>query len=173
MGHGILPGDRFGRLVVLASGLQRGKNKASNCICDCGAEKVVADCSLRSGATTSCGCRQKEIASTIAVAHLLTHGECPAKGASPGYVSWRSMIIRCTKQNGRAWKYYGGRGITVCDRWMTSFENFRDDMGPRPPGRSLDRIDNNGNYEPGNCRWATRVEQVRNRRGSKLSKLPP
>lgn len=80
------------------------------------------------------------------------------------YRSWLAMRVRCTDPKHHAWKNYGGRGITVCDRWMESFENFYADMGDRPSGRSLDRVDNDGNYEPGNCRWATRSEQARNKR---------
>lgn len=90
------------------------------------------------------------------------HGHTTGK-FSPTYQSWCSMIQRCTNPNRESWPYYGGRGITVCPRWM-SFDNFLEDMGERPPGLSLDRIDNDGNYEPGNCRWATPEEQHANRR---------
>jgi hypothetical protein len=93
----------------------------------------------------------------------LVHGHRPASGRSPTYASWHAMITRCANPNTSGWEYYGGRGITVCDRWR-DFANFLADMGPRPEGLSIDRVNVNGNYEPGNCRWATASEQVANRR---------
>jgi hypothetical protein len=87
----------------------------------------------------------------------------------PGYSSWHTMVYRCTSPKSPNFEYYGGRGITVCERWRNSFEAFLEDMGERPPGTSLERIDNNGNYEPGNCKWATRGEQQRNSRNAKLT----
>lgn len=87
----------------------------------------------------------------------------------PGYSSWNTMLYRCTSPKSPNFAYYGGRGITVCERWRNSFKAFLDDMGQRPPGTTLERIDNNGNYEPGNCKWATRSEQQRNSRNARLS----
>lgn len=92
---------------------------------------------------------------------------------TPEYLSWCSMKSRCYNQNAVGFKLWGGRGITVCDRWASSFENFLADMGPRPKGTSLDRINNDGNYEPGNCRWATRSEQRRNSRQPLSPPRPP
>lgn len=96
----------------------------------------------------------------------VTHGNARADQTTE-YRIWKGIIQRCTNPARPAWKYYGGRGITVCDRWRYSFENFFADMGPRPSGRSIDRIDNDGNYEPGNCRWATPQEQRANRSDSR------
>jgi hypothetical protein len=86
---------------------------------------------------------------------------------SPEYVSWRAMKARVSDPNNKDWKYYGGRGLTVCAEWLSSFSTFLHDMGPRPQGTTLDRIDPNGNYEPGNCRWADALTQSRNRRSTK------
>ena len=92
--------------------------------------------------------------------------------SSPEYRAWWQMLYRCTDRRSRRWSYYGGRGITVCDRWRESFSNFYADVGPRPSAKhSIDRIDNDGNYEPDNCRWATRETQHRNKRGLRMLEL--
>lgn len=98
------------------------------------------------------------------------HGHCPGDKPSPTYISYATMLDRCHNPNSSRWAYYGARGIVVCERWRKSFEAFLSDMGERPDGRTLDRIDSNGNYEPGNCRWSTHAEQCQNRRSTKLSR---
>lgn len=147
-----MTGQRFGRLVALA---YAGSEKWS-CRCDCGAEHVTAGADLRRGKAQSCGCLQIEVAKTGDCRR--THGMAD----SPEYRSWTAMVRRCTDSSAAGYHRYGGRGITVCDRWIDSFEAFYADMGPRPRGTTLDRRENDGNYEPGNCRWATRQEQAGN-----------
>lgn len=149
-----LAGKRFGRLDVLSrAGSDKSGNAKWECRCDCGATRVVYSQSLRSGATLSCGCLNKEINSASA-----KHGMAGTRE----YKAWAGMVQRCTNPKNAKWPRYGGRGITVCERWL-SFENFRADMGARPEGMTIDRKNNGGNYEPGNCRWATQKQQGNNR----------
>ena len=125
-------------------------------ICECGNEKVINLYRVRSGHVKSCGCLAANL-------FKRTHG-CRNK---PIYYVWRSMKRRCLNTNTSSYKNYGGRGIKVCARWM-KFENFYADMGEKPEGMSLDRIDNDGNYEPSNCKWSTRIEQGNNTRVNRL-----
>ncbi len=160
-----LIGVRFGKLIVYSESINR--NSAGGvvwlCKCDCGNTKEIASASLRSGATTSCGCYGNEMLAK----YRTRHGQCPRSGRIPEYQIWDAMIQRCTNPNQSQYQDYGGRGIKVCERWL-QFENFFSDMGLRPSGEhSIDRFpDNDGNYEPSNCRWGTQEQQSRNRRSN-------
>ena len=159
-------GLRFGRWLVVGSAPVRlaGITKWA-CRCDCGTERMVAGGHLRGGRTNSCGCYNREVAGRRALERSTTHGHSPRGKASPEYRAWRSMLNRCDHPCVNSYERYGGRGITVCSRWRESFEAFLADMGPKPsPKHSVDRIDNDGNYEPGNCRWATPIEQAQHKR---------
>jgi len=158
-----LEGQKFGRLTVIKA---VGKNKRNNicwlCECDCGNTVKVAGGHLRSGHTNSCGCLIKETTKDINFKH--------GKTGTKNFHIWAGMRDRCNNPNNPAYKNYGGRGIKICQRW-NEFKNFLADMGKKPKGLTLDRIDNDGNYEPKNCRWTTRKEQNRNSRQTKLNPL--
>jgi hypothetical protein len=162
-----IAGMRFGRLVVLSFHGIRGHKAFWVCACDCGQRVIVQGKRLRAGHTRSCSCLRNEVA-----AHrCFRHGRAYLQGRSAGpriatreYRAWLNMKQRVLNSKSEDYKYYGERGITICDRWRNSFADFFADMGPCPEALELDRIEVDGNYEPGNCRWADELTQARNRR---------
>lgn len=125
------------------------------CRCDCGKTKIIRGLSLRTGKTKSCGCTH--------YAAITKHGHNGTKGKTRTYHSWDAMIQRCTNPKAGKWPYYGARGIKVCAQWR-DYRQFLADMGECPPGLTIERINNDGNYEPSNCKWATMAEQSTNKR---------
>jgi hypothetical protein len=153
-----LTGQRFGHLLVLTYAGYKESTKSILwlCHCDCGERKVVRTSHLRHGIITNCGyCGHRQI-----------HGQIH----TPAYQSWLAMRQRCCNPKATQYRLYGGRGIKVCERWLHSFRNFLADMGKRPEGKTLDRKDVDGNYEPRNCRWATQKVQANNTRSTKKYK---
>ncbi|MDN4173955.1 hypothetical protein QWY28_13420 [Nocardioides sp. SOB77] len=153
-------GERYGRLVVLERRVAPQPNVRVRC--DCGTVKTVRAKELTSN-VRSCGCAKAGETNPNWRGGKTTH---------PLYESYLDMVARCTRPTHHAYPRYGGRGITICDRWRDDFWAFVTDMGERPPGRSLDRVDNDGPYTPENCRWATASEQSKNRRPSAYVRAP-
>jgi hypothetical protein len=160
-------GNTYGRLRVLSRAPSHRGKVMWRCLCECGSEAIIQGMRLRVGKTRSCGCFQREAAS----ARSSKHGATRRVGRWPEWGVWRQMLNRCYRPQTVSFERYGGRGISVCDRWRfgegdrTGFECFVADVGRRPAkGLSIDRIDNDGNYEPGNVRWATSKQQAANRR---------
>lgn len=169
--HTIVPGQRFGRLVVVGQDLSasRGKQQRFWALrCDCGMYRSVPTVRLMSGKTRSCGCLRRE----VTIARLTTHGHARHKAETVEYKAWCGIIQRCGNPNATAYGDYGGRGITVDPRWL-DFPTFLADVGPRPsPAYSVDRIDNALGYAPGNVRWATKSQQMENRRPRRNARSP-
>lgn len=163
-------GEVFTRWTVIADVSIPGERRRYLCRCECGKERDVDGSSLRIGASHSCGCLTAE----AVIVRRTTHGDTSRAGGKklpPEYIAWTSMKNRCTNENCAHYGDYGGRGIEVCGQWMQSYEAFLAHVGRRPgPDYSLDRYpDNDGNYEPGNVRWATRPQQRANRRRMKAA----
>lgn len=164
-----LTGMRFGRLVVIERSID-GKRRHPKwlCQCDCGNKRIVFREALRDGRTQSCGCLQKETAGDHCRTHGATIGGRKARHPTPEYRSWCKAKERCYNPNTIGFRNWGGRGIEMCQEWRNDFSAFLSHMGKRPDGCSLDRINPNGNYEPGNCRWTTPKGQGQTRRDNVL-----
>ena len=159
-----MTGQKFGFLTVIRRDgdypRPTGTHAKWVCQCRCGREAIVTGNHLRCGKTKSCGCHKGGV----------THGHTRNRVVTRDYSTYLAMVKRCVNPNDDAWHLYGGRGITVCDRWRNSFQAYLEDMGPKPEGLTLDRINVNGNYEPGNCRWATWKVQRDNQRPKQIKK---
>ena len=159
-----LSGKRFGKWTVIKYHRHAGKNKIYWCRCDCGNEKAVHASSLPSGASISCGC----VRDAVVIARSFKHGQAQRSGRSPEYCAWQEMMKRCFCTTNSRYMDYGGRGITVCPQWRES-TRFLKDMPQRPSHKhSLGRINNDGNYEPGNVEWQTPTQQARNKRTNRF-----
>lgn len=155
-------GGQFGRLTVVGMARRlRSGAAVFRCRCECGTEKPIKASHVIEGRTRSCGCVVTEMLEGRNTKHSLSKHK--------DYELWCGIVKRCENAKSTSYPNYGGRGITICARWRQSFAHFLADMGPRPSSQhSIDRLDVNGNYEPGNCRWATRAQQAQNTRRTKL-----
>lgn len=157
-----LIGHKFNRLTVICRSEKKSKaNIIWNCECDCGNFIDVASLKLRSNQTKSCGCLKRELISKVNKTHGMSN-------KTPTYKTWKEMRSRCNSPSNDKFKWYGGRGIKVCQEWGT-FEQFLIDMGERPKGMTIDRINNDGDYTPSNCVWLSPLDQTRKQSKNKLS----
>ena len=156
-------GNKYNRLTAIKFVEMRGTQQYWLFHCDCGKKKVICAGFAKRGKSKSCGCLQREVAKEIGK-NIKIHG----MHGTRTHRSWMAMKNRCLNKNAERYNYYGGRGITICKEWL-KFENFYSDMGVRPQGKSIDRINNNGNYLKSNCKWSTPKEQANNRRRRNVS----
>ena len=161
-------GLKFNRLTVVSEAepvieTDGNSHRRVNCLCECGSMWMGRLAAIKNGSIKSCGCLRAD--NNVARS---THGAAKRGSPTRTYRAWTGMKARCFNPKETFYRHYGGRGITICDRWNDSFQNFLDDMGEAPPGMSIDRIEVNGNYEPGNCRWATQKEQASNKRNNRI-----
>lgn len=157
-----LVGNKYDRLIVLRETNKRTRQGSIiwECVCDCGNTVFSTGGNLKRYNTKSCGCLNRQKRAVSCLKHGMTN--------TPEFKCWQHIISRCTKPFDRSYKNYGGRGISICERWFFSFQNFFEDMGNRPSNNhSIERNNVNGNYEPSNCRWATRDEQAKNKRNTR------
>lgn len=159
-------GEKYGRLTVASLEGRRHAKKLWRCNCECGGSTVTTTQKLRSGHTKSCGCYAREVSSKNGILNA-SHGHARSKN-SRTYSTWKAMMTRCTNEKAKSYAKYGGRGINVCERWRV-FDNFLADMGERPEGTTIDRINNHAGYSVENCRWATPAQQSRNQTTTKLT----
>jgi hypothetical protein len=158
-----LTDQKFGRRTVLGQAESKNGKRRWKTVCECGKEQVVIGADLKR--RHSCGCYVVEYATN----HNRRHGGARRGKMTQEYRAWKEAQDRCYRATSPFYHRYGGRGIGMCDRWRESFETFLADMGPKPSAQhSIDRVDNDGHYEPGNCRWATKKEQARNQSSNRL-----
>lgn len=151
-----LVGNKYGMLTIVECGEKIRKKMLVKCLCDCGNTKNIILKYLIIGVTKSCGCLRNELSSKRNKTHGLSY--------TTEYRTWKGMISRCNDNKNKRWKDYGGRGIKVCQEWLNSVDRFVEDMGKKPTGCQIDRINNDGNYEPSNCRWVTPKQNALNKR---------
>jgi len=156
-----LVGQKFSRLLVLERSKNKGTRSAWKCLCDCGSMKIIQANNLMQKSIMSCGCLRRERARKRLIEKNTTHG----LSYTGAYKTWISMIYRCTNPKHKFYKHYGDRGIKICEEWFV-FEKFYEDMGDRPKGLTIDRINNNKGYSKKNCRWISQSKQCSNKRNN-------